>query len=256
MKLPALLAGDGCGNTFLLGRDEALRAAGWNGDAAMAELARRACGATRDGLLVLGPSGADGAAEVRIVNRDGSAGGACLNGLRVAACATGAPAGIFRMAGRAVRWRRVAPGEFALDLGPLDEARFRAIKVAGRDGTAVDFWNPHAVFRCADAAAEALGDFAARCVARADLFPQGVNVEMVNDSTDGALRARVWERGVGETRACGSGAVAIALAAWRAGRAGPVEVRMPGGPLRLRRTPDGSVELAGAARISPLEEAV
>lgn len=251
MSAIPLRAGEGCGNTFVLARAADLAAAGAEGGAALAALARRACGARVDGLLVLGEPDAEGVAELRIFNRDGSDGGACLNGLRVAACAGGAERGVFLMAGRRVQWRRLPGGEFALDLGALADARIRAVEVDGRAGTAVDFWNPHAIFPCEDPESFPLEHFAARCAARTDLFPQGVNVEVVRADAPGAVRARVWERGVGETQACGSGAVAIALAAWQAGRAGPLEVRMRGGPLRLRRLPEGGVELAGAARAEP-----
>ena len=247
MRLPPLRSGEGCGNSFLLAAAADLRDAGWDA-AAWPELARQACAGGVDGLLIAGDARPDGAVPVSIVNRDGSDGGACLNGLRVAACAGGAERGVFLMAGRRVPWRRLADGEFALDLGDLADARFRPVEVAGRAGTAVDFWNPHAIFECEDPDAFPLGEFAARCAARTDLFPRGVNVEVVRAAGDGALRARVWERGVGETQACGSGAVAIALAAWKAGHSGPLEVRMSGGPLRLRRHPRGGVVQEQASR--------
>jgi diaminopimelate epimerase/gentisate 1,2-dioxygenase len=249
VRLPPLRSGDGCGNSFALVSAADLRGSAWESEASWSDLAQRACAEGADGLLVIGEEQADGAIPVRIVNRDGSDGGACLNGLRVAACAGGAERGVFAMAGRRVPWRRVAAGEYALDLGALADARFRAVEVDGRAGTAVDFWNPHAIFSCEDPQAFPLREFAAHCAARTDLFPRGVNVEVVSASVNGALRARVWERGVGETQACGSGAVAIALAAWQTGRADPMEVRMTGGALRLRRLPTGAVELAGAARV-------
>lgn len=250
---PATLAGEGCGNTFLLARAEELRAGGAD-QAAWPALARRLCGPERDGLLVVGPRGADGAVAARILNRDGSEGGTCLNGLRVAACADGGAAGVFRMDGRLVPWRRLGAGEFELELGALDGVRLRKAAVAGRAGLAVDFWNPHAVFAAEDLEAFPLATFAARCDERKDLFPAGVNVEIIQRSGPAALRARVRERGVGETRACGSGAVAIALAEWAGGAPAALEVRMPGGALRLERRGGGSVFLAGAASVNPLQE--
>jgi diaminopimelate epimerase len=244
-----LRAGEGCGNTFVLAREADLRAAGV-GAAEEAGFARRACGA-RDGLLVLGDALADGAAPARILHRDGSAGGTCLNGLRVAACASGAGAGVFLMDGRRVRWRRAPGGGFALALGALDGVAFRRVTAGGREGVAVDFWNPHAVFATGEVDGFPLAALAAQCDADRAAFPAGVNVEIVNDWRAAPVRARVRERGVGETRACGSGAAAIALAAWAGGRTGPLEVRMPGGTLRLERAADGTVELAGDASVTP-----
>jgi len=250
VNLPPLGAGDGLGNSFALARRSDLRARGWTGAAAEAALARQVCGASLDGLLVIGDAEADGAVTVHIVNRDGSDGGACLNGLRVAACASGADAGVFRMAGRRVSWRRAGPGAFTLDLGALDEARFRAVEIGGLRGDAVDFWNPHAIFAVEELDAFPLAAHAARCARHADLFPHGVNVEIVKEIAPDTLRMRVCERGVGETAACGSGAVAVALARWQEGRSEALEVRMKGGSLALRRNAAGAVELTGKARVS------
>jgi diaminopimelate epimerase len=255
MNLPPLGAGDGLGNSFALARESDLRARGWTGAAAEAALAQRACGTSLDGLLVIGAAGADGAVPVRIVNRDGSGGGACLNGLRVAACASGADAGVFRMTGHRVSWRRAGAGAYTLDLGVLDDARFRAVEIGGLHGTAVDFWNPHAIFAVAELDSFPLAAHAARCAARADHFPHGVNVEIVKEIALDTLRMRVCERGVGETAACGSGAVAAALARWRESRSRSLEVRMKGGSLVLRRNHLGAVELTGDARVSLLIEA-
>jgi diaminopimelate epimerase len=81
-----------------------------------------------------------------------------------------------------------------------------------------------------------------------DRFPEGTNVEFAQVGPDG-IAARVWERGSGETMACGSGACAIAVAAHEAGLAGPRStVRFPGGDLEVERGEDGAVLLTGPAR--------
>ena len=81
-----------------------------------------------------------------------------------------------------------------------------------------------------------------------DRFPEGTNVEFAQIGPDG-IAARVWERGSGETMACGSGACAIAVAAHEAGLAGPRSVvRFPGGDLEVERAEDGGVLLTGPAR--------
>jgi diaminopimelate epimerase len=78
-------------------------------------------------------------------------------------------------------------------------------------------------------------------------FPEGTNVEFAR--VDGErIEARVWERGSGETMACGSGACAVAVAAHEAGLAGPrASIRFPGGVLDVERLDGGHVILAGAA---------
>ena len=82
-----------------------------------------------------------------------------------------------------------------------------------------------------------------------ELFPEGVNVEFVRVSDDhGVIDARVWERGSGETMACGSGACAVAIAANEAGLApARTTVRFPGGELEVERRDDGEVLLTGEA---------
>jgi diaminopimelate epimerase len=120
--------------------------------------------------------------------------------------------------------------------------------VAGRmfPGVAVDVGNPH--LACVtDAALDAL-DLTVAPEHDGALFPRGVNVEFVTPLGPGGVAMRVHERGVGETRSCGTGTVAAVVAALRAaGRdAGDVAVRTPGG--RLRVTVDaGTTVLQGPA---------
>ena len=81
-----------------------------------------------------------------------------------------------------------------------------------------------------------------------ELFPEGTNVEFARVREGGAdIDVRVWERGVGETLACGTGACAVAVAANESGRSpSQVIVHYPGGDLRVTREPDGGVLLTGA----------
>ncbi|HZC30279.1 MAG TPA: hypothetical protein VE261_02100, partial [Gaiellaceae bacterium] len=74
-------------------------------------------------------------------------------------------------------------------------------------------------------------------------FPERTNVQVVRIDGDGGVTARVWERGVGETTASGSSAVAVAAATHRDG---DVLVHFPGGDLRVRLH-DGSATLVGPA---------
>ncbi|OBB90642.1 diaminopimelate epimerase [Mycobacterium sp. 852002-40037_SCH5390672] len=107
--------------------------------------------------------------------------------------------------------------------------------VGGRrlSGLAVDVGNPH--LACVDPhlTAEALAalDVAAPVSFDAAQFPDGVNVEILTAPADGAVHMRVHERGVGETRSCGTGTVAAAVAALASAGAatGTLTVRVPGG---------------------------
>nr|MCS5656860.1 diaminopimelate epimerase [Dehalococcoidia bacterium] len=80
------------------------------------------------------------------------------------------------------------------------------------------------------------------------IFPNRVNFETVNITGPGAMTARVWERGSGETMACGTGACAIAVAARLLGIAdGRVDIILPGGTLSIDWDGEGEVYLEGPA---------
>lgn len=112
--------------------------------------------------------------------------------------------------------------------------------------TAVSMGNPHLVLFVEDDLAEIDVRSIGPRVEHDPRFPQKTNVEFVALEGD-ALRARVWERGSGETMACGTGACAVLVAANEAGLVPPrAEVRFPGGTLVVERT-DGDVLLTGPA---------
>ena len=80
-------------------------------------------------------------------------------------------------------------------------------------------------------------------------FPERANVEIVERIDEHRIRMRVWERGVGETRACGTGACAVAVAGVVNGTAtSPVTVQLPGGELLIEVDDDGFVTMHGPAR--------
>ncbi len=109
------------------------------------------------------------------------------------------------------------------------------ITVAGKSRRAaeVHLGNPHAVVVLAESVADL--DLSAPLAVPVDVYPAGVNVELVNVIEPGRLRLRVIERGVGETRSCGTGACAAATVAGP-GREWVVE--LPGGQLRVSRSGD------------------
>lgn len=113
--------------------------------------------------------------------------------------------------------------------------------------TFVDVGNPHCIIPVPDPEAldlEAVGPV----IEHHPLFPKRVNVEFVSVLADGAVRMRVWERGVGETQACGTGATAVGAAAVRVGlAASPVVVRLNGGDLEIEVSDDWAVVMTGPA---------
>ncbi len=213
-----------------------------------------------DGILVVGePSVASGAlARMRIFNADGSEAEMCGNGVRCVAryldeLGAGSEFAIDTLAGR-IAARVVSREPFAacVDVGPVtfpraaDEESFDALGSTWRFYD-VSLGNPHAVVFVPDVAAidlAALGASAQR-LAR---FPGGTNVHVVQIENATTLRVRHFERGVGLTQACGTGAVACAAAAIvTRGLTSPVTVLVPGGTLEVAWEAGGNALLTGGA---------
>jgi diaminopimelate epimerase len=133
--------------------------------------------------------------------------------------------------------------------GPPEEPFLtEPLEVDGRTfkASAVSMGNPHVVVFVDDDPAEVDVRSIGPRIERDERFPEQTNVEFVS-VVDGAVRARVWERGSGETMACGTGACAAAVAANEAGLVpARAEVRFPGGTLLIERTED-EVFLTGPA---------
>jgi diaminopimelate epimerase len=129
---------------------------------------------------------------------------------------------------------------------PMDAS---AIPVGWEDlgePAAVNVGNPHIVFFVEDADAVDLARLGP-LIERDPLFPERVNVNVAS-LEDNAIRLRVWERGAGLTRACGTGACASAVAAIRRRIVqSPVEVRLPGGTLTIAWAPGEPIRMTGAA---------
>jgi diaminopimelate epimerase len=118
------------------------------------------------------------------------------------------------------------------------------------DPVAVNIGNPHAVFFVADAAAVDLETLGPQ-LEHDPLFPERANIGVAELMGPDCLRVRVWERGVGLTRACGTGACAAAAAAHRRGLTGrKAEVRLDGGPLALEWREDGHMVMSGPVATS------
>jgi diaminopimelate epimerase len=227
-------------------------------DAARARaIADRRIGIGCDQLILIEPSdSAD--ARMRIFNADGGEVEACGNAARCVALLLGESSTIETLGGL-IRGQTSTDGvsvdmgqpRFDWDAIPLAYAMdTAAMPVAWEDlanPAAVNVGNPHAIFFVPDADAvdlERLGPL----IEHDPLFPERVNVNVATIIARDRIRLRVWERGVGLTLACGTGACATAVAAIRAGRVdSPVTVELPGGPLTIGWNPGGSILMTGPA---------
>ena len=137
---------------------------------------------------------------------------------------------------------------------PLPELIDYPLEIAGAGwrGTAVSMGNPHLVLFCKEIAALPLQQIGP-CFECLSLFPERVNTEFIRVVDAQTLEMRVWERGSGETLACGTGACAAVAAAVRNGicRSGSfVTVRLPGGALQICCEESGKVIMEGPAAFS------
>ncbi|GAA4878496.1 diaminopimelate epimerase [Saccharopolyspora cebuensis] len=187
-------------------------------------------------------------------NADGSVAEMCGNGVRVFArylVESGlAEPGEIPVGTRAgLRPVRTHPdGGVSVGMGAAEVFGESTTTVGGTEftGVAVDLGNPH--LACVTGVDLDALDLTAAPPHDQALFPGGVNVEFVRPLDDGQVRMRVHERGVGETRSCGTGTVAATVAALRAaGRTtGTRVVHVPGGTVEVEVTSGGST-LTGPA---------
>jgi diaminopimelate epimerase len=178
-------------------------------------------------------------------NADGSIASMCGNGARVFAhylrasglepadeFVVGSPAGPRTVTIHSVD---AVHADVTVDMGKANRFGTGQSVIGGRhfDGIAVDVGNPHLACVDPDLTFETLMalDVAAPVTFDRELFPDGVNIEILTAPDDGTVSMRVHERGVGETRCCGTGTVAAALAALAhtGATTGVLSVRVPGG---------------------------
>lgn len=223
------------------------------------KLADRHFGIGCDQILTIEPSRhAEAVASYRIWNADGSASGQCGNGARCIAAWLvrdgSAPAqGDFAIESPAGRHAitRAANGEFVIDMGAprFTPADIPLTGVAGEqddytlalDGDilrfgAVSMGNPHAVIEVDDVATTPVARIGT-AIQHSPAFPASANVGFARVLAPDRIHLRVFERGVGETLACGSGACAAIAVLARRGRVpmdAEVAVELPGGTLRIR----------------------
>lgn len=238
-------------------------------------ISRPHTGVGSDGLILVEPvEGAD--ARMRVFNADGSEAQMCGNGLRCAgkllydtglarrpALRIQTKAGPMALellieAGTCTGARcdmgrpRLAAGEIPVR-AQGEPVRELYIEAAGQSQlfTCVSMGNPHAV--CfVDELSDRLVQEMGPAIESHSLFPERTNVEFCQVLSPRRLRMRVWERGSGETRACGTGACATLVAAVLVGRAERMaEVELLGGTLAIEwRAADGHVYMTGPAALA------
>ena len=220
-------------------------------------LADRRTGIGCDQVIVLVPStSAD--LGMRIFNSDGGEVESCGNAARAVTMLLGYPARIETLGGMIAG--EPEPGGATIDMGkprfewqdiPLAYAMDTlALPVGWEDlenPVAVNVGNPHVVFFVADCDAVDLERLGPQ-IEHDPLFPERINVNIATVTGPDRLKLRVWERGVGLTRACGTGACASAVAAIRRGLTPrEVTVDLPGGTLQIAWPMAGAVHMSGAA---------
>ena len=196
--------------------------------------------------------------RMRIFNNDGSEVGACGNASRAVALLHGAPARVETDGGLIAvepsgSGASVDMGEPRLDWDaiPLAYAMDTSAMPVGWDGLdqpgAVNVGNPHVIFFVGDVDAVPL-DAIGPEIENDPLFPEKVNVNVASVIDREHIRLRVWERGAGLTRACGTGACATAVHAMRRGLVErEVTVSLPGGDLTIAWRSDNRIVMTGPA---------
>jgi len=262
------------GNDFVLIDGRRMKQRDWS--ALSQKMCHRHFGVGADGILLILPSRkAD--FYMRMFNPDGSEAEACGNGLRCAgiyAIENGlardkeikieTPAGIKILRKQGKKSIQVDMGKPVLAPAAIPVLVERkgtsksapvidyplAIGKRKLEITCVSMGNPHAVFFLDRPVAEfPLAEIGPK-VEHHPAFPNRVNFEIVNVLSRSKLKARVWERGAGETLSCGTGACAIAVAARLKNLSGSsVDIILPGGTLTTDWDGRGEVFLSGPTEV-------
>lgn len=225
-----------------------------------------------DQMMVLHDPRSDGTqAYVRILNADGSQAGACGNGMRCVGWVL-ARDGEADMAAETragtLSIERIATDIFTVDMGPpglqwsdvplsepFQDTRYIELEVGPvgapllAQPSALSMGNPHCVFFVDDLEVVDLGRVGPM-LEHHPLFPERANISLARVIDRNTIDLKVWERGAGLTRACGSAACAAAVAGVRRRMCErDVDVRLPGGTLHIHWREDGHVLMTGPVEL-------
>jgi diaminopimelate epimerase len=260
--MTAFLKMHGLGNDFVV-FDARENAIDLNSARAKA-VADRHFGVGCDTVVLIRPGGAEVDAGIQFFNADGSESESCFNATRCVARLLLDERGLTRVKlstkGGILVCSDAGKGLVTLDMGPprlewqqvplasqVDTANF-PLDVGGTvlDVSAVSMGNPHCVLFVPDAQKAPVAQLGPK-IETLPFFPNRTNVEFAQVLDRGRIRMRVWERGVGITLACGTGACATAVAAMRRELVGrKVELVLDGGSLSIEwREADDHVLMTG-----------
>jgi diaminopimelate epimerase len=235
-------------------------------------IADREGGIGCDQLISLEPAAGEADVRVRFWNADGEEVGACGNGSRCVGWlvmeASGRDAAVLEVGDRLLRTTRAGDGLVSVDMGepgldwtdiPLDEpmdTRGIELQVGPIDAPllhtpgCVSMGNPHVVFFVDDIDTAPVREVGPM-IEHHRLFPEGVNVGFAQVKARDHIRLRVWERGAGLTKACGTGACAALVACVRRGLTDrKARLELDGGDLTIEwREADGHVIMTGPASL-------
>jgi diaminopimelate epimerase len=261
---------NGLGNDFVV-VDARARKLKLGADAAR-RIGDRHRGVGFDQLLVIEPSKGKGDFALRIWNPDGSETGACGNGTRCVADLllneTKKPSVTLQTLGGVLTCTRGADGRVTVDMGepklewqdiPLAErmdTRTIDVAVGPIDApvlvgpSAVNMGNPHCIFFVENAAAHDLAKIGPMLEYH-PMFPERANISLAQVMSKNEIRLRVWERGAGQTQACGSAACAATVAAARRKLTDrKVRIVLDGGPLDIEWREDNHVLMTGPTELN------
>lgn len=234
-------------------------------------IADRKAGIGCDTVIILEPSRT---AEVfmRVINADGSEVEACGNATRCIAKMLTAETGVaeptIETKAGILKAKVNADGSVTVDMGvpkfkwqeiplsePFHDTRKIELQIGPIDNpvmhspSVVNVGNPHCVFWVEDVTAHKLDRFGP-ILEHHPLFPERANISLAQVTSPNSLILRVWERGVGLTKACGTGACAAAVCAARKGLTErSVTVTLPGGDLHIEWRADDHILMTGPAQI-------
>ncbi len=257
----------GLGNDFVVldARAEAINLSAGQARA----IADRHTGIGCDQVIVIEPAANNSAADVfmRIHNADGGEVMACGNASRCVASLlmteTGKSSAILETGAGLLQAQDALGGHVTVDMGPArfewqeiplaeeaDTLHLAFSRGVLKDPVAVNVGNPHAVFFVEDADAVDLQTLGPE-IEHHPFFPERTNVEAAQILSRNQIRLRVWERGVGITQACGTGACATLVAAHRRSLTDrKASVMLDGGSLEIEWSENNHVMMTGPVAIS------
>jgi len=216
------------------------------------KIADRVCGIGSDGLILVGKE--DGNIWCRIFNADASEAETCGNGLRCVArlCHDLGYAKdnnfkiTLKKTGHVVN-ARINNEDVSIEMGKAKVGQKESLEYNGKkiEYVTVSMTNPHAVVEWGDLKTLDIGNIGPYIETHKN-FPNKTNVEFYNLLDGSNIKFRVWERGSGETKACGSGACAVFAALYEQKRCeNKVKMQMPGGVATVEISETGAIYLTG-----------